>query len=209
MPASHPRRVPTRAGQHARAPRSAPPKREGRRITGHVTSLEKMHRGAIAPYWIITAWIGIPGSGAFLLASRTKVCRGRPQPHAGPAPGRGPSAAAHGPPPLPFRRRNWEGRRAFISAGPHGAGTYYMGWLGGRRGWRGMAQPPISGQRAMAIANHGPLTEAGRTPCGWWVLLSGSVAGLRARRVRPSSSPFPGLQRACALVGDWRLEVPR
>ena len=39
-----------------------------------------MHRGAIAPHWIITAWIGIPRSGGFLLPSRPQPCRGRPRP---------------------------------------------------------------------------------------------------------------------------------
>ena len=33
----------------------------------------------------------------------------------------------------------------------------------------------------------------------------GGVAGAG---VRPRSSPFPALRRACALVGVWRLEVP-
>ena len=33
----------------------------------------------------------------------------------------------------------------------------------------------------------------------------GGVAGAG---VRPRSSPFPALWRACALVGVWRLEVP-
>ena len=39
-----------------------------------------MHRGAIAPHWIITAWIGIPRSGGFLLPSCPQPCRGRPRP---------------------------------------------------------------------------------------------------------------------------------
>ena len=47
---------------------------------GHVSSPEKMHRGAIAPYWIITAWIGIPSSGAFPLPSHPQTCRARPRP---------------------------------------------------------------------------------------------------------------------------------
>ena len=45
-----PSRAPTRAGQRALSPRSAPPERDGRRIMGHFTSREKMHRGAVAPY---------------------------------------------------------------------------------------------------------------------------------------------------------------
>ena len=53
---------------------------EGRRLTGHVTSPEKMHRGAIAPYWIITAWIGIPRSGVFPLPSPPQAGRARPRP---------------------------------------------------------------------------------------------------------------------------------
>ena len=68
-----PPRAPARAGQHARAPRYAPPKMEWRRLTGHVTSPEKMHRGAIVPYWIITAWIGIPRSGTFPLPSHPQA----------------------------------------------------------------------------------------------------------------------------------------
>ena len=52
----------------------------GRRIMRHVTSPEKMHRGAIAPYWIITAWIGILSSGAFPLPSHHQACRARPRP---------------------------------------------------------------------------------------------------------------------------------
>ena len=47
---------------------------------GHVTSPEKMHRGAIAPHWIITAWIGIPSSGAFPLPSHPQACRARQRP---------------------------------------------------------------------------------------------------------------------------------
>ena len=39
-----------------------------------------MPRGAIAPHWIITAWIGIPRSGGFLLPSHPQPCRGRPRP---------------------------------------------------------------------------------------------------------------------------------
>ena len=52
-----------------------------------------------------------------------------------------------------------------------------MGRPGGRRGSCGTVGPPASGQRAMAIADHGPLTEAGWTLCGWG-LASGNVAGL-------------------------------
>ena len=55
-----------------------------------------------------------------------------------------------------------------------------MGRPGGGRGLCGAVGHPASGQRATAIVDHGPLTEAGR------------------------SSPFPALQRACAVVGDWR-----
>ena len=72
----------------------------------------------------------------------------------------------------------------------------------------GAVGPKASGQRATAIADHGPLTEAGWTRCGWG-LLSGSVAGLRACWVRPRSSPFLALKRVCTLVGICRLEVPR
>ena len=68
---------------------------------------------------------------------------------------------------------------------------------GAGAGSNGAVWPPASGQRATAIADHWPLTEARRTRCCWWGLLSGSVAGLRARRVRPRTSPFPALQ----LVG--------
>ena len=39
-----------------------------------------MPRGAIAPHWIITAWIGIPRLGGFLLPSHPQPCRGRPRP---------------------------------------------------------------------------------------------------------------------------------
>ena len=56
--------------------------------------------------------------------------------------------------------------------------------------------------------DHRPLTEAGRRPCGLLGALERSMAGLRACWVRPRSSPFLALQRACALVGDWPLEVP-
>ena len=54
----------------------------------------------------------------------------------------------------------------------------------------------------------GPLLRRGERRAAGWGLSSGSVAGLRAHRVRPCSSTFPALQRACALVGYWRLEVP-
>ena len=50
------------------------------RIMGHVTSPEKMQRGAIAAYWIITAWIGILSSGAFPLPSHPQACRARQRP---------------------------------------------------------------------------------------------------------------------------------
>ena len=39
-----------------------------------------MHRGAIAPNWIITAWIGIPSSGTFPLPSHPQACRACPRP---------------------------------------------------------------------------------------------------------------------------------
>ena len=152
-------------GRPARARRNG----RGGEKWGPSRPLKKMHRGAIAPYWIITAWIGIPGSGEFLLPSRPKVCRGRPRPRAGPAccqrawPA-GRRARPSSPPEREGRRRNWEGRRAFVFAGPHGAGTYYMGRPGGRRGSCSAEGPPASGQRALAIADRGPLTEAGRTP---------------------------------------------
>ena len=90
-----PRRVPVQAGQHARACRSAPPKREGRRIMGHVTSPEKMHRGAIDPYQIIIAWIGIPvhlHSSSPLILKLAVPVRDRPSKTA--APGTGPGHAA-------------------------------------------------------------------------------------------------------------------
>ena len=48
---------------------------------------------------------------------------------------------------------------------------------GGRRGSCGTVGPPASGQRATAVADHGPLTEVGWTRCGWG-LASGNVAGL-------------------------------
>ena len=63
----------------------------------------------------------------------------------------------------------------------------------GRRGSCGAVGPPASGQRAPAIADHGPLTEAGLTQCGWG-LASGNVAGLRVCWVRPHSSPFLDLR---------------
>ena len=64
---------------------------------GHVTSPEKMHGGAIAPYWIITGWIGIPSLGAFPLPSPPQACRARLRPpqRAPPATGAGPPATAH------------------------------------------------------------------------------------------------------------------
>ena len=42
---------------------------------------------------------------------------------------------------------------------PSGARTYYLGRPAGRRSC-GEAGPPVSGQRAPAIADHVPLTEA-------------------------------------------------
>ena len=82
---------------------------------------------------------------------------------------------------------------------------------GGRRdeGWAPSLMEP-GGDVAISRRWHdrGPLTEVGWTRCSWG-LTSGSVAGLQACWVRPRSSPFPALKRACALVGVWRLEVPQ
>ena len=149
-----------------------------------------MHRGATAPYWIITAWIGIPGSGAFLLPSRPKVCRGRPRPCAGPARCQRawPAGRRLGPPVREGRRRNWEGRRAFVSAGPHGAGTYYMGRLGGQRGWRGKSHID-SGPRPRAARPKSRATQqrAGGGPRGgpkkrpWTAIRGGRDSGPRPR----------------------------
>ena len=100
-------------------PRSAPPKMEGRRLTGHVTSPEKLHRGAVAPYWIIAAWIGIPSSGAFPLPSHPQAGRARPRP-----PRRGRARAA-------------PGRRGRRRARPGGRGTAAAQRARARRNGRG------------------------------------------------------------------------
>ena len=181
-----PSRAPPRAGQHARAPRSAPPEREGRRIMGHVTSPEKMHRGAI--HQIITAWIGIPRSGGFVLPSGPQPCRASP---------RHPRRARARRPARPRARacarriallKTW-GEEAsllpsqYVSSPPKTGGkeglcfcrcALYQNILyGATRGsapvlWYG--RPPASGQRVMAIADHVPLTEAGVRPAACWGL---------------------------------------
>ena len=168
-------------------------------LTGAQLHSSKSNKGLNFPPWI-TYVAATPGMGLGMPPSALEN-------------GRGGGVS----PPLPIRllpSRNgigggnfWEGRRASVFAGAHCAGTYYMGQPGSRRGSCGLVGPPASGQRATAIADHGPLTEAEWTRCGWG-LLSGSVVGLRACWVRPRSSPFPALKRACTLVGVWRLKVP-
>ena len=81
---------------------------------GHVTSPEKMHRGAIAPHWIITAWIGIPSSGAFPRpGARAWACQPAHM-TATPAPGMGagPPARAHICGRDPGRRPGQDSQRA-------------------------------------------------------------------------------------------------
>ena len=91
-----PSRAPVRAGQHAWAPRSALPERDGRRIMGNVASPEKMHRGAIALYGIITAWIGIPraDSSSHPILKCAAPVRNRRAGRAPADPGRGPGHSA-------------------------------------------------------------------------------------------------------------------
>ena len=131
-----------------------------------------MPRGAIAPHWIITAWIGIPRSGGFLLPSHPQLCRGRPRPPRPPASatwGAGlgtPHSAFQNwrgggvSPPLPIRllpSQNGrgggvspplpkrEGRRASVFAGARCTGTYYRGRPGGRCRSCGTVGPRLAG----------------------------------------------------------------
>ena len=72
--------------------------------------------------------------------------------------------------------------------------------------WHG--GPP--GQRATRDSYSRPWAPdwGGRTPRGLLGALERERGGVAGAGVRPRSSPFPALQRACALVGVWRLEVP-
>ena len=125
---------------------------------------KKIHRGAIAPYQIITAWIGIPGSSAFLLPFRPPVC-----PRA--ASGRGPPATAPGSP------NGRGGGKTGRGGGPPFPQAHVVPehtiWGDSGVGTDGVVRHgPRSAKAKAAIADHGPLTEAGWTRCG-----GGSRAG--------------------------------
>ena len=78
---------------------------------------------------------------------------------------------------------------------------------GGRRaeGWaRNAFAVGCSGGRR----DRGPLAEAGGEAVRLVGALERERGGVAGAGVRPRSSPFPALRRACALVGVWRLEVP-
>ena len=84
-------------------------------------------------------------------------------------------------------------------ASTHGhPGTYYMGRHGGRRGSCGALGPPANGQRATAIEDHGPLTEAGWTRCGWG-FLCGSVWGCE----RAGSTPALPRSQPKSVRARW------
>ena len=90
-----------------------------------------------------------------------------------------------------------------------------MGHPGGRRGSCGTVGPRASGQRATAIAYHGPLTEVGRTPCGLLGALERERGGVASVMGSPPLLPIPGptaCVRACGCLaprGSVMPEPPR